>query len=126
MQIEQDDQHNINTNITVKYLLSDDKEIKLDELRYFDHPKFGVIVKITKKDPSTIKQKHGTAQINPEQGNVFDQPSNNEYVSAIERGIVGLSKTGKYISLTLRKDGEFTTNISDQLEIDKLDENEIK
>ncbi len=125
MQIEQDDQHNINTNITVKYLLSDDKEIKLDELRYFDHPKFGVIVKITKKDPSTIKQKHGTAQINPEQGNVFDQPSNNEYVSAIERGIVGLSKTGKYISLTLRKDGKFTTNISDQLEIDKLDENEI-
>ena len=125
MQIEQDDQQNINTNIGIKYPLSDDKEIKHDELRYFDHPKFGVIAKITKKDSSKIKQMHEMAQINPEQGNVFNKSSKNEYVSAIERGIVGLSKTGKYISLTLRKDGEFTTNISDQLEIDKLDENEI-
>ena len=125
MRIVQDAQHNLNTNITVKYPLSDDKEIKIDELRYFDHPKFGIIAKITKKDPTNIKQIYQTAQIYPKQGNVFDQSSKNEYVSDIERGIVGLSKTGKYISLTLKKDGEFKTNISDQLEIDKLDENEI-
>jgi len=125
MQITQYDQHDINTDVKKKYALSDDKEMKLDELRYFDHPKFGVIAKIIKKDPTTIKEKYSAAQIIPEQGNVFGQSSKNEYVSAIKRGIVGLSKTGKYISLTLQKDGEFTTNISDQLEIDKLDENEI-
>ena len=35
----------------IRYPFSDDKEMKIDELRYFDHPKFGIIAKVTKITP---------------------------------------------------------------------------
>ena len=38
-----------------KYPLSDDKEMKLDEIRYFDHPKYGILAKISQIQPSDIK-----------------------------------------------------------------------
>ena len=111
-----------------RYVISNDKEIRYDELRYFDHPKFGLIVKIQKKELSELIQKPTQVNINPESGNIFDvldEKRNEKYVSSIDRGIVGLSKSGQFISLTLQRNGDFTTNISDQLKIDELNEMEI-
>ena len=110
------------------YKISNDKEMRYDELRYFDHPKFGLIAKIQKQEPSELIQKLTEANINPESGNIFDvldEKRDDKYVSSIDRGIVGLSKSGQFISLTLQRNGDFTTNISDQLKIDELNENEI-
>ena len=110
------------------YKISNDKEMRYDELRYFDHPKFGLIAKIQKKEPSELIQKLTEVNINPESGNIFDvldEKRDDKYVSSIDRGIVGLSKSGQFISLTLQRNGDFTTNISDQLKIDELNENEI-
>ena len=110
------------------YKISNDKEMRYDELRYFDHPKFGLIAKIQKQEPSELIQKLTEVNINPESGNIFDvldEKRDDKYVSSIDRGIVGLSKSGQYISLTLQRNGDFTTNISDQLKIDELNENEI-
>ena len=111
-----------------KYIISNDKEMRYDELRYFDHPKFGLIVKIQKKESSELIQKPTQVNINPESGNIFDvldEKRNEKYVSSIDRGIVGLSKSGQFISLTLQRNGDFKTNISDQLKIDELNEMEI-
>ena len=110
------------------YKISNDKEMRYDELRYFDHPKFGLIAKIQKQEPSELIQKLTEVNINPESGNIFDvldEKRDDKYVSSIDRGIVGLSKSGQFISLTLQRNGDFTTNISDQLKIDELNENEI-
>ena len=110
------------------YKISNDKEMRYDELRYFDHPKFGLIAKIQKQEPSELIQKLTEVNINPESGNIFDvlnERRDDKYVSSIDRGIVGLSKSGQFISLTLQRNGDFTTNISDQLKIDELNENEI-
>lgn len=110
------------------YKISNDKEMRYDELRYFDHPKFGLIAKIQKQEPSELIQKLTKVNINPESGNIFDvldEKQDDKYVSSIDRGIVGLSKSGQFISLTLQRNGDFTTNISDQLKIDELNENEI-
>ena len=110
------------------YKISNDKEMRYDELRYFDHPKFGLIAKIQKQEPSELIQKLTEVNINPESGNIFDvldEKQDDKYVSSIDRGIVGLSKSGQFISLTLQRNGDFTTNISDQLKIDELNENEI-
>jgi len=111
-----------------KYIISNDKEMRYDELRYFDHPKFGLIVKIQQKESSELIRKPIQVNINPESGNIFDildEKRNEKYVSSIDRGIVGLSKSGQFISLTLQRNGDFTTNISDQLKIDELNEMEI-
>ena len=113
---------------SVIYSMSDDKEIRYDEIRYFDHPKFGLLVKVIKKDESDILPDTNFVKITPMKGNVLDnitRTSDRVYVSSIERGIVGLSKTGKFISLTLNRNGDFKINISDQLEIDKLSKNEL-
>ena len=110
------------------YKISNDKEMRYDELRYFDHPKFGLIAKIQKQEPSELIQKLTEVNIIPESGNIFDvldEKRDDKYVSSIDRGIVGLSKSGQFISLTLQRNGDFTTNISDQLKIDELNENEI-
>ena len=110
------------------YKISNDKEMRYDELRYFDHPKFGLIAKIQKQEPTELIQKLTEVNINPESGNIFDvldEKRDDKYVSSIDRGIVGLSKSGQFISLTLQRNGDFTTNISDQLKIDELNENEI-
>ena len=110
------------------YKISNDKEMRYNELRYFDHPKFGLIAKIQKQEPSELIQKLTEVNINPESGNIFDvldEKRDDKYVSSIDRGIVGLSKSGQFISLTLQRNGDFTTNISDQLKIDELNENEI-
>ena len=104
----------------IRYPFSDDKEMKIDELRYFDHPKFGIIAKVTKITPPASNVEMKTAKINPLKGNVFDQelPINSQqYVSSIERGIVGLAKTGKYVSLTLNRDGDYEIHVADQLAI---------
>ena len=85
-------------------------------------------MKIQKKEPSELIQKPTQVNINPESGNIFDvldERRNEKYVSSIDRGIVGLSKSGQFISLTLQRNGDFTTNISDQLKIDELNEMEI-
>ena len=69
------------------------------------------------------------AKIDPLKGNVFDQHQTNnsqQYVSLIDRGIVGLAKTGKYISLTINRNGKYEIHVADQLAIDKLKHNEIK
>ena len=111
-----------------RYIISNDKEMRYDELRYFDHPKFGLIVKIQQKESSELIRKPIQVNINPESGNIFDildEKRNEKYVSSIDRGIVGLSKSGQFISLTLERNGDFTTNISDQLKIDELNEMEI-
>lgn len=109
-----------------KYPLSDDKEMKLDEIRYFDHPKYGILAKISKIQPSETNEIRTEVEIKPAFGDVFSQESSKKnYISSIERGIVGLGKTGKFISLTLNKNGNFVTNIADQLAIDKLTLNEL-
>ena len=119
------------TNIipeTLKYPLSDDKEIRLDEIRYFDHPKFGILAKVSEISPLNLKEKNTKIEIKPAAGNVFNEKLLKErknYISAIERGIVGLGKTGKFISLILNKNGSFITHIADQLAIDKLNSNEV-
>ena len=113
---------------SVIYSIYDDKEIRYDEIRYFDHPKFGLLVKVNKKDESNILPDSNFVKITPMEGNVLEnitRTSDRVYVSSIERGIVGLSKTGKYISLTLNRNGDFKINISDQLEIDRLSKNEL-
>jgi len=109
-----------------KYPLSDDKEMKLDEIRYFDHPKYGILAKISKIQPLETNEIRTEVEIKPAFGDVFSQESSKKnYISSIERGIVGLGKTGKFISLTLNKNGNFVTNIADQLAIDKLTLNEL-
>ena len=113
----------------IRYPFSDDKEMKINELRYFDHPKFGIIAKVTKITPPASNVEMKTAKINPLKGNVFDQelPINSQqYVSSIERGIVGLAKTGKYVSLTLNRDGDYEIHVADQLAIEKLKHSEVK
>ena len=129
-----DTEDNINTpssellKSSVTYSIYDDKEIRYDEIRYFDHPKFGLLVKVNKKDESDILPDSNFVKITPMEGNVLDnitRTSDRVYVSSIERGIVGLSKTGKFISLTLNRNGDFKINISDQLEIDRLGKNEF-
>ena len=110
------------------YKISNDKEMRYDELRYFDHPKFGLIAKIQEQQPSELIKKLTEVNINPESGNIFDvlnERRDDKYVSSIDRGIVGLSKSGQFVSFTLQRNGDFTTNISDQLKIDELNENEI-
>ncbi len=116
----------IDESITIlKYPLSDDKEMKLDEIRYFDHPKYGILAKISQIQTSDINQLREEIEIKPISGNVINRKlSKKNYISSIERGIVGLGKTGKFISLTLNKNGSFVTNIADQLAIDKLNSNE--
>jgi len=111
----------------LKYPLIDDKEMRLDEIRYFDHPKFGILAKVSQIKPLELKERNSKTKIKPANGNVFNEKLLNEkkhYISAIDRGIVGLGKTGKFISLILNKNGSFITNIADQLAIDKLNPNE--
>ena len=113
----------------ISYPFTDDKEMKLNELRYFDHPKFGVIAKVTKINIPLMNNEMKNAKIDPLKGNVFDQHQTNnsqQYVSLIDRGIVGLAKTGKYISLTINRNGKYEIHVADQLAIDKLKHNEIK
>ena len=66
------------------------------------------------------------------EGNVLDnitRTSDRVYVSSIERGIVGLSKTGKFISLTLSsKFSKIAMELSDSslfsiLAIESVDNN---
>ena len=64
------------TNIipeTLKYPLSDDKEIRLDEIRYFDHPKFGILAKGSEINPLNLKERNTKIEIKPAAGNVFNE-----------------------------------------------------
>jgi len=108
----------------IRYQIQGDKIIGLNDIHYFDHPKFGIIVKFISTNNNKL-----ASIVSPESGNVFTEIENfnkKSKITAIDNGIVGLSKMGKYISLTLNSDGNYITYISDQIAIDMLAENSIE
>ena len=98
--------------------------MELNDIRYFDHPKFGIIVKFISTNNNKL-----ASIVSPESGNIFaeiEDSNKNSKITAIDNGIVGLSKMGKYVSLTLNSDGNYITYISDQIAIDMLAENSVE
>ena len=108
----------------IRYQIQDDKIMELNDIRYFDHPKFGIIVKFISTNNNKL-----ASIVSPESGNIFaeiEDSNKNSKITAIDNGIVGLSKMGKYVSLTLNSDGNYITYISDQIAIDMLAENSVE
>ena len=120
-------QNNLGKNLKIpliRYQIQGDKIIGLNDIHYFDHPKFGIIVKFISTNNNKL-----ASIVSPENGNVFTEIENfnkKSKITAIDNGMVGLSKMGKYISLTLNSDGNYITYISDQIAIDMLAENSIE